>query len=114
MAFPANAWNSAEPLQPWSTIRNLPLILLGLGVASLILRHSRRANDRAFFWIGVLIVVSYACYMPVIFFVQQAPAVGMLMIPKTMAYVGIAWVAYRDLYSEERAQIVIAQSAGDD
>jgi hypothetical protein len=37
-------------------------------------------------------------YIPVILFVQQAPMVGMLMIPKTLAYVGIAVVLYRSLY----------------
>jgi hypothetical protein len=115
MALPANAWNSVEPPQPWSTFRNLPLIFLGLGVAYLILRDARSSNDRSFLWIGGLIVVSYACYLPVILLVQQVPAIGMLMIPKTMAYVAIAWVAYRDLYSQQTAQTAVAaRTAGDD
>jgi hypothetical protein len=49
-------------------------------------------------WVGGLILVSYAMYIPVILFVQQAPMVGMLMIPKTLAYVGIAVVLWRSLY----------------
>ncbi len=31
-------------------------------------------------------------------FVQQVPMIGMLMIPKTIAYVAIGFLAYRDLY----------------
>lgn len=98
MALPQNAWESVVPPQPWSTIRNLPLMLLGLGAAALILRDARVAHDRTFFWTGVMILISYACYAPVIFFVQQNPLVGMLMIPKTMAYIAIAVIAYQGIW----------------
>jgi hypothetical protein len=94
----ANQWNSTVPPQPWSLYRNLPLTILGLGVAYLILRDARRAQDRAFTWIGIMILVSYALYIPVILFVQQVPGIGMLMIPKTMAYVTIGFIAYFNLY----------------
>lgn len=98
MIPPANQWNSPVPPQPWSLYRNLPLVIQGLGVAFLILRDARRVQDRAFTWIGLMILVSYACYTPVILFVQKEPLVGMLMIPKTLAYVAIAFVAYFNLY----------------
>ena len=94
----ANEWNNVVPPQPWSTLRNLPLMVQGLGLAYLILRDARAAHDRPFWWIGISILVSYACYLPVILFVQQAPLVGMLMIPKTLAYLAIAIIAYRALY----------------
>jgi hypothetical protein len=98
MAFPVNDWNSVVPPQPWSTLRNLPLMLQGLGVAYLILRDARAAGDRTYTWVGVSILVSYAFYIPVIFFVQRYPLVGMLMIPKTVAYVAIAAIAYNGLF----------------
>jgi hypothetical protein len=94
----ANQWNNVVPPQPWSLYRNLPLVMLGLGTACLILRDARRAGDRAFLWIGIMILVSYAMYTPVILFVQQAPLIGMLMIPKTVAYVVIGFIAYASLY----------------
>ena len=100
MVFPANEWGKVVPPQPWSLIRNAPLTVLGLGVAYLILRDARATNDRIFFWIGISILISYACYLPVILFVQRAPMVGMLMIPKTLAYVAIAIITYRGLYTE--------------
>lgn len=93
-----NAWDSVVPPQPWSLYRNLPLVVLGLGTAGLILRDARAAADGAFLRIGALIVVSFACYVPVILFVQRVPAVGMLMIPKTLAYLAIAVVVYRAFY----------------
>ena len=98
MLLPGNRWKSVVPPQPWSITRNLPLMLQGLGVAYLILRDAGAARDRTFLWIGVMILISYACYIPVIFYVQQAPLLGMLMIPKTVAYLGIGFLAYRDLY----------------
>lgn len=97
MAMPENSWNSIVPPQPFSSIRNLPLIYLGLGAAYLILREARRSGDKSFSLIGVMILVSYACYLPVILFVQQLPMIGMLMIPKTMAYVAIGFIAYKDI-----------------
>lgn len=99
MIPPVNEWQALVPPQPWSLIRNLPLIVQGLGVCALILRDAFAHDDRAFKWIGAMIIVSYAFYAPVILWVQQAPMLGMLMIPKTLAYVGIAVIGYRALYS---------------
>ena len=104
MLFPANDWTSSVPPQPWSLYRNLPLMIQGLGVAYLILRDSRQTGDRPFIWIGVMILLSYAFYIPVILFVQQMPMIGMLMIPKTLAYVGIALIAYTSLFRQTAVQ----------
>ena len=104
MLFPANEWNNTVPPQPWSLYRNIPLMIQGLGVAYLLLRDSRQVGDRSFTWIGIMILLSYAFYIPVILFVQQAPMIGMLMIPKTMAYVGIALIAYYSLFRQTAEQ----------
>ena len=101
MALPGNQWNSVVPPQPISLVRNLFLTISGLGVAYLILRDAAKAGDRVFTWIGVSILVSYAFYIPVILFVQVAPLVGMLMIPKTLAYVAIAIIAYQNLFQKQ-------------
>jgi hypothetical protein len=57
-------------------------------------------SDRPFTWSGIMILLSYAFYIPVILFVQQMPIIGMLMIPKTMAYLGIALIAYYTLFRQ--------------
>jgi hypothetical protein len=66
------------------------------------LRDAIAYHDTTFRWIGICILVSYACYIPVILFVQQAPVIGMLMIPKTMAYVAIGFLAYFDLHKSKK------------
>ncbi len=106
MAFPQNEWWRMDPIPPWNLIRNAPLTIMGLGIAYLILRDARRTQDRIFTWIGGLIVVSYSCYVPVILFAAQAPLVGMLMIPKTLAYLGVAIVAFRAFYPG-RARVLV-------
>jgi len=110
MALPVNEWGRIEPPQPWGIYRNIPLLIQGLGVMFLILRDARAAQDRTFGWIGAMILVSYAFYTPVILWSSQAPLLGMLMIPKTMAYVAIAVIAYRALYTRQRVQA--AKTAG--
>lgn len=112
MLFPPNDWSQVVPPQPWGLIRNIPLMMLGLGVMILILRDAYRTNDRPFKWIGWMIAVSYAFYTPVILFVQQAPLLGMLMIPKTLAYVAIAVIAYRALYTPSEEVVTAALAAG--
>jgi hypothetical protein len=100
MLFPQNEWSAVVPPQPWGLIRNLPLMIMGLGVMVLILRDAYRVNDRPFKWIGWCILASYAFYTPVILFVAAVPILGMLMIPKTLAYIAIAVIAYRALYAQ--------------
>ncbi|HIE56763.1 MAG TPA: hypothetical protein EYP88_00835 [Anaerolineales bacterium] len=94
----ANQWGTPTPPQPWTTYRNLPLIILGLGSAYLILRDAYKNQDRTFIWIGWMIVISYAFYIPVILFVQKVPLLGMLMIPKTLAYLAAAAIGYKALF----------------
>lgn len=99
MILPQNQWNQTTPVQPWVTLRNLPFFLVGFGIAFLMIRDARKPLDKTFLWIGIMIVVSFICYVPVILFVQAEPMLGMLMIPKTLAYLGIGFLAYRDLYT---------------
>ncbi len=98
LAFPQNQWSNVVPPQPWSLIRNIPLMVQGIGVMILILRDAIQQRDRLFQWIGLCIALSFLFYTPVILFVQAVPIVGMLMIPKTIAYVAIAFLAYNGLW----------------
>lgn len=104
MAFPQNQWNLVVPPQPWSLIRNIPLMVQGIGVMLLILRDATISRDRLFQWIGLCIALSYIFYTPVILFVQTMPMLGMLMIPKTLAYVAIAFLAYNGLWRGKFAE----------
>jgi len=105
LVLPENQWHQPVPVQPWAIIRNLPLILLGLGVAALFLITDFKEDRSPFRWLGVLILISYATYIPVVFYIQNFPLLGLLMIPKTMAYLVMAALVYMVLYHESSAQV---------
>ncbi len=98
MTHPDNGWQNLQAVQPWSLYRNLPLMMIQLGLAYLILREAVSARDRAFIWLAVMILVSFVCYAPVILFQQQVPQIGMLMIPKTLAYLVMAFLSFFEFY----------------
>ena len=95
MAFPQNQWELLVPTYGWSLLRNSFLVIQGLGVMILILRDSRRAGDQPFELIGWMIALSYLFYAPVILWSASVPLLGMLMIPKTCAYVAAAFISWR-------------------
>jgi hypothetical protein len=98
MVFPQNEWWQVTAPYNWSLLRNSFLVIQGLGVMALILRDAVRSNDRSFCWIGIMIALSFLFYAPVILWVQWVPLLGMLMIPKTCAYLAVAMIAYKELY----------------
>jgi hypothetical protein len=101
MVFPANRWEQIVPPYDWSLLRNALLVVQGVGVMILILRDAFRTGDTTFKWIGAMIAFSYAFYAPVILWSAQIPMLGMLMIPKTCAYVAIAIIGYRALFMDK-------------
>ena len=100
LMFPQNQWEALVAPYGWSLLRNSFLVVQGLGVMVLILRDSRSAGDSTFPWIGNMIALSYLFYTPVILWSAAVPLLGMLMIPKTCAYVAIAIIAYRALWNK--------------
>lgn len=98
MALPGNDWGSTVPPVFWGPFRNIFLMILGLGVLFLILRDALKSRDRLFQRVAYCIFFSYLFYTPVIFMVRDYPMLGMLMIPKTIMYIVIAFLAYYGLY----------------
>ena len=111
MTHPANGWNSTQAHYPWSIYRNVPLMLMQLGVAYLIMRDGIARHDRTFIRVSALILVSFACYAPVIFFQQRVPLIAMLMIPKTIAYLVIAIIGLRALFPKQAVPGITAPTA---
>jgi hypothetical protein len=102
MLFPQNQWTQIVAPYDWSLLRNSLLVVQGIGVMFLILRDAIRTGDTPFKWIGIMIGLSYAFYAPVILWSAQMPMLGMLMIPKTCAYVAIAAIAYGAVFRKEQ------------
>lgn len=113
MALPGNDWGSVVPPLPMGPVRNVFLIILGVGVLYLILRDAVKAKDRMFRWVAYCIFFSYLFYAPVVFFVQVNPLLGMLMIPKTIMYVAIQFLAYYELWPRANAVEALASSSAD-
>lgn len=100
MIFPQNEWGNVVPPFEWGLMRIIPLMVLGLAVAFLMLRDGHKMHDTRYKYTSYSIITSYAFYLPVILLVQEIPIVGMLMIPKTMAYLVMAGLAYRYYFME--------------
>ncbi|MEG2119121.1 MAG: hypothetical protein RRY53_02100 [Pseudoflavonifractor sp.] len=92
--FPQNDWLAYNPNVLWGVVRNIPFALMGLIIIVLFFQEARRAKDRAFRFMWLAIVLSFLLYFPVVLFAGIYPLVGMLMIPKTLAYVWIVLMGY--------------------
>lgn len=93
--LPGNDWFSATPPLSYGIARNIPFLLMGIIIITLFWRQSRVAHDRLFWHIPLAVTLSFLFYIPVVLFSSAAPAVGMLMIPKTLAYLWIVYVGWR-------------------
>lgn len=94
MAFPQNNWGQVVPPKDWSLLRNIPLMIQGILIA--IVMHITAVKNGDIFMkrVSFMIYLSYLFYTPVILYIQEVPILGMLMIPKTLAYVAIAFMAF--------------------
>ena len=84
--MPQNRWFTNDGPLLWGIIRNVPFLLLGLLVILLFLRSARdRGDPYRLLWLAL--TLSFAFYIPVVLFASAVPMLGMLMLPKTCAYV---------------------------
>ena len=93
--FPQNAWTSADAPLSWGILRNIPFALLGLLIIVLFYQSAKKHNDRSFGWMWLTIVLSFGFYIPVVLWADVVPMIGMLMIPKTCAYVWTVLIGFK-------------------
>ena len=98
--MPQNRWLEADAPLSWGIYRNIPFALLGLLMIVLFYRSARAQQDRAFRWMWLTIVLSFAFYIPVVLWADVVPMIGMLMIPKTCAYVWTVLIGYTAMKRE--------------
>lgn len=94
--MPQNQWLSQDAPLSWGIYRNIPFLIMGVVIIVLYWQQAKRQNDRAFRWMWLAITLSFLLYIPVVLFADINPMIGMLMIPKTCAYVWIVVMGYRD------------------
>ena len=85
--FPQNGWTSLESPLSWAIYRNIPFTILGLLIIFLFYSSAKKNNDKDFKFMWLTIVLSFGFYIPVVLWADTVPFIGMLMIPKTLAYV---------------------------
>ncbi|MDD3202365.1 MAG: hypothetical protein PHZ05_01225 [Pygmaiobacter massiliensis] len=100
--FPQNAWTSAEAPLSWAIYRNLPFAAMGFIVIVLFFTEARKHNDHAYRFMWLTIVLSFGFYLPVVLWADTIPWVGMLMIPKTCAYVWTILIGFMAMKKEQR------------
>ena len=92
--MPQNQWLRADAPLSWGIYRNIPFALLGLVIIVLFYRSAKEQNDTAFRWMWLTIVLSFGFYIPVVLWADAIPMIGMLMIPKTCAYIWTVLIGY--------------------
>lgn len=83
--LPQNKWTQRVPPVSWGIWRNVPFFLMGLIVAGLF--FSYRNSQLGLQWAWLAILLSFLFYLPVVFWANKNPKIGMLMLPKTCMYV---------------------------
>ncbi len=83
--FPKNGWTGNGGNITWAVFRNIPFVLMGAYICYLY--YQDRNKDRIFrnFWLYILF--SFLFYLPVTVGTGIMPALGMLMLPKTVCYI---------------------------
>ena len=86
--LPQNNWCTDEGNMKLSVIRNTVFAVTGIGV---IILYAISGNAGGYHMTRMVaaIIISFGCYIPVTLFSKTKPKVGLLMIPKTCAYM---WV----------------------
>ena len=100
--MPQNQWLTDRSPLIWGIYRNVPFALLGILVILLFYRSAKERGDKAFGWMWLTIVLSFGFYIPVVLWAKAVPMIGMLMIPKTCAYVWTVMIGYNAMKKELR------------
>ncbi len=98
--MPQNKWLNANAPLSWGIYRNIPFAILGLLMIVLFYKSAKENNDTSFQWMWLTIVLSFGFYIPVVLWADVIPMIGMLMIPKTCAYVWTVVIGYNAMEKE--------------
>lgn len=88
--LPQNQWLSNESSVVWGIVRNIPFAFLGLLTIILYQKKSGEKTRLQRMWL--LITMSFLFYLPVAVAAGILPALGMLMLPKTICYILMVWL----------------------
>ena len=90
--LPQNQWLTYHQPLLFGVLRNIPFTIMGILIIILFAREAKKADDAVFRFMPLAVALSFGFYVPVVLFSSIVPAVGSLMIPKTLAYVWIIFM----------------------
>ena len=103
--LPQNNWGTADGNYMFGIYRNIPFLIMGI----LLVVYSFNKKDLpAFKHMWILISLSFLFYVPVVLFSKTVPAIGALMMPKTVAYLLIVWMGFKYFVSDFGANNLFA------
>lgn len=97
--LPQNQWFIYRQPFFFGVLRNIPFAVMGLIIIIIFAQEAKRTGDAVFRFMPLAVALSFGFYLPVVLFSGTFPIIGMLMIPKTLAYVWIVLMGWR-LYRE--------------
>lgn len=98
--FPQNQWFINNPPVSWGIYRNIPFAIMGIIMIYLLYSYGAKNKDRDYKNLGIAVTFSFAFYLPVVLWASENFFVGMLMIPKTLAYVWVVLIGYKEFKKE--------------
>lgn len=97
--LPQNQWLVYRQPLAFGILRNIPFAVLGIIIIVIFAQEAGKRKDTVFRFMPLAVGLSFGFYLPVVLFSGIAPIVGMLMIPKTLAYVWVVWMTFK-LYKQ--------------
>lgn len=101
--LPQNQWLTYRQPLFYGVLRNIPFAVMGIIIIVIFAQEAKRADDSVFRFMPLAVGLSFGFYLPVVLFSGTFPIIGMLMIPKTLAYVWIVLMGWR-LYRQSDGQ----------
>lgn len=101
--LPQNQWLTYRQPLLFGVLRNIPFAIMGIIIIVIFAQEAKKVNDQVFRFMPLAVGLSFGFYLPVVLFSGIAPIIGVLMIPKTMAYVWIVLMGWK-LYRQSQAQ----------
>lgn len=101
--LPQNQWLAYHQPLLYGILRNIPFAVMGIVIIVIFAQEAGKAQDGVFRFMPLAVALSFGFYLPVVLFSGIAPIIGILMIPKTLAYVWIVLMC-RQLYRQSRTQ----------
>ncbi len=76
---------------------------MGVIIIVIFASEAKKHSDKAFRFMWLAIVLSFGFYVPVVLWSEAVPAVGILMIPKTLAYVWVVLMGFLEMKQKQKA-----------